>query len=160
MYTDIQSMYRCACVNSLHSKAYALISSKNTTFHWIQWLIPCTSVFFENLIVPFIVYGTWMYIAVKIQEYTNKCTLLQYKVFTIKILGFRHVFHPFLWVNLRECISVFVLKKYITVFTRALHRSLCWANWIQFSPSHHISVKHSLVLFCHYGFIKLTSGWI
>ena len=28
-----------------------------------------------------------MYITVKIQEYTNKCTLLQYKVFTFKMLG-------------------------------------------------------------------------
>jgi hypothetical protein len=28
---------------------------------------------------------------VKIQEYTNKCTILQYKDFTIKTFGRRHV---------------------------------------------------------------------
>ena len=41
LYIDIQSMYRCACENSLHSTAYALISSKNTTLQWIQWLTLC-----------------------------------------------------------------------------------------------------------------------
>ena len=33
-----------------------------------------------------------MYITVNIQEYTNKFTVLQYKVFTIKLLGLRYVF--------------------------------------------------------------------
>ena len=38
-----------------------------------------------------------MYITVKIQEYTNKCTLLQYKVFTFKMLGLdSDMFSPFL----------------------------------------------------------------
>ena len=34
-----------------------------------------------------------MYITVKIQENTNKFTVLQYNIFTIKILGFQHVFN-------------------------------------------------------------------
>ena len=90
-------------MNSLHSTTYALICSKNTTFQWTQWLTPCTSVFFEILIVLRVV--------------TN--------------------FSYILWdLN-------------VTAFTRVLHRSLYWANWIQFSPSQHISVKNSLVLFCH-----------
>ena len=52
-------------------------------------------------------------------------------------------------------------------FTTALHRSVSWADWIQFTPSQHISVKRSLVLFCHiYSVNRITfdfqtwiSGW-
>jgi len=35
---------------------------------------------------------------------------------------------------------------FVTVFARALHRSVFWAKWIQFTQSLHISVRHILVL--------------
>ena len=90
-----------------------------------------------------------MYITVKIYEYTNKRTVLQCSVFTIKILGLRHVFTLSCGSTSGNAYQYLYKKNYITVFPRALHRSLCWANWIQVTTSQHISVKHSLVLFCH-----------
>jgi hypothetical protein len=40
-------------------------------------------------------------------------------------------------------------RKFITVFTRALHWSLSWAKSIQFIPSHPISLRFILILFTH-----------
>ena len=45
---------------------------------------------------------------IKIQEYTNKFTLLQYKAFTIKTLELPHVSTVSWGVILNECLSVSV----------------------------------------------------
>jgi hypothetical protein len=65
-----------------------------------------------------------------------------------------HGVEPFL----RSCLFVQLLKKlpalygtrkFITVFTRALHWSLFWARSIQSIPSHPISRRSILILFNH-----------
>ena len=38
----------------------------------------------------------------KVQEHTNKCTILQYSIFTINTLELRQCFDHFLWVILRD----------------------------------------------------------
>jgi len=45
---------------------------------------------------------------VKIQEYTNKCTILKYRVFTVKTLGLPTFFDLLLMAILRECTATFV----------------------------------------------------
>jgi hypothetical protein len=37
-------------------------------------------------------------------------------------------------------------QRFITVFSRALHRSLSWARWIQFKPPKTISLRSTLIL--------------
>jgi len=39
--------------------------------------------------------------------------------------------------------------RFITVLTRARHWSLCWARWIQSTPSHSISLRFILILSSH-----------
>jgi hypothetical protein len=41
------------------------------------------------------------------------------------------------------------IRKFITVFTRALHWSLSWARSIQSIPSHPISLRFILILSTH-----------
>lgn len=43
----------------------------------------------------------------------------------------------------------FVETKFIALFTSACHRSLFWATWIKFTPSHHPSFRSILILSSH-----------
>jgi len=40
-------------------------------------------------------------------------------------------------------------RRFITVFTETRHRTLCWASWIQFTPSIPISLRSILMLSSH-----------
>jgi hypothetical protein len=48
--------------------------------------------------------------------------------------------------NTQPVISLFVIRRFIAMFTRAYHWVLSWARWIQSTYSHSISVTSTLVL--------------
>jgi hypothetical protein len=49
----------------------------------------------------------------------------------------------------QEFRNIFGTRRFITVFTRALHWSLPWARSIQSMPPHPISLRSILILFSH-----------
>jgi hypothetical protein len=52
-------------------------------------------------------------------------------------------------------------RRFITVFTRALHWSLSWARWIYFIPPHPISLRSVLILSRIFGCAWVIDGfWI
>jgi hypothetical protein len=50
---------------------------------------------------------------------------------------------------LRNFPAFYETRRFMTVFTRALHWSLSWARLIQSIPSHHISLRFILILSTH-----------
>jgi hypothetical protein len=50
---------------------------------------------------------------------------------------------------LKKFSAFYGTRRFITVFTRALHWSLSWARSIQFTPSHYIYLRSILILSTH-----------
>jgi len=49
----------------------------------------------------------------------------------------------------QEIPYLFGTRRFITVFTTARHLSLSWGRWIQYTPSHHISLRAIPILGFH-----------
>jgi hypothetical protein len=101
-----------------------------------------------------------------ISEHNGKAPNTSFKnyVYMVRIsvgLPFKHwyhITHSWIWALLEKPPIVQLLKnfpafygtrRFITVFTRALHWSLSWARSIQSPPPHPISLSSILILFTH-----------
>jgi hypothetical protein len=69
-------------------------------------------------------------------------------------INYTYLTHSWSWALLEKLPIVQLLKnfpafygtrRFITVFTRALHRSLSWARWIQSIPSHLSKIHFNIV---------------
>jgi hypothetical protein len=86
------------------------------------------------------------------------CEIVGYKAIHYSAFRSFQIIHSLRWVLLEKLSIVQLLKnfpacygirRFITVFTRALHRSLFWARSIQSIPSHPIYLRSILILFTH-----------
>jgi hypothetical protein len=60
----------------------------------------------------------------------------------------------------QELPAFYGTRRFITVFTRALHWSLSWARSIQFIPSHPISLRYILILITTYVLFFLVVSFL
>jgi hypothetical protein len=90
-----------------------------------------------------------MHIMLLLQNHT------QWQISTSQIRAFIHSWSQALLEKppvvqlLKNFLAFYGTQRFITLFTRALHRSLSWARSIQSIPSHPISLRSSLILSTH-----------
>jgi hypothetical protein len=91
-------------------------------------------------------------------SYGTRNTVIGYYYFTDNLIDPIHHSHTWSWAlleklpivqPLRNFSAFYGTRRFIAVFTRALHWSLFWARSIQSIPSHPISLRYILILSTH-----------
>jgi hypothetical protein len=151
-------LYVCTYVSSLYRHLPASVISLLTLVPFISISLINEEVGLENIWIAFC-FKIWTLISG-----IKKCFRRKY------IHHHHHHHHHHLWSRailekppivllLKNLPAFYATRRFITVFTRDLHRSISWARSVQSIPSYHISLRSILILSTHLR-LGLPSGII